>query len=103
MPVLSRYRGTFAFFVTLLVGFVLLGTTGTEAQRRKGKPPPVSIQTPQVTQPEIKREQQPGARESVEADVSARNIAVTSSFNGTEIIIFGAIDGSQQPSPESGY
>jgi uncharacterized protein (TIGR02186 family) len=103
MPVLSRYRGTFAFFVTLLVGFVLLGTTGTEAQRRKGKPPAVSIQTPQVTQPEIKREQQPGARESVEADVSARNIAVTSSFNGTEIIIFGAIDGSQQPSPESGY
>jgi uncharacterized protein (TIGR02186 family) len=103
MRVLSRYRGTFAFFVTLLVGFVLLGTTGTEAQRRKGKPPPVSIQTPQVTQPEIKREQQPGARESVEADVSARNIAVTSSFNGTEIIIFGAIDGSQQPSPESGY
>ena len=53
-----------------------------------------------AAEPEIKREQQPGARESVEADVSARNIAVTSSFNGTEIVIFGAIDGSQQPSPE---
>src|SRR6185312_16577731 len=30
-------------------------------------------------------------------------VAVTSSFNGTEIVIFGAIDGSQQPSAESGY
>jgi uncharacterized protein (TIGR02186 family) len=35
--------------------------------------------------------------------VSARNVAVTSSFNGTEIVIFGAVDGSQQPSAESGY
>ena len=37
-------------------------------------------------------EQQPGAKESVQADVSARNVAVTSSFNGTEIVIFGAVD-----------
>jgi uncharacterized protein (TIGR02186 family) len=35
--------------------------------------------------------------------VSARNVAVTSSFNGTEIVIFGAVDNSQQPSAESGY
>lgn len=105
MRALSRYRGTVVFLVTLLVGFVILGTTGSQAQRQRGKqaPPPVSVQTPKGAEPEIKREQQPGAKESVEADVSARNIAVTSSFNGTEIVIFGAIDGSQQTSPESGY
>lgn len=105
MQVLGRYRGTLAFLVTLALGLAFLGATGTEAQRRKGKqpPPPVAVQAPQFAEPEIKREQQPGAKESVEADVSARNVAVTSSFNGTEIVIFGAIDGSQQPSPESGY
>jgi uncharacterized protein (TIGR02186 family) len=42
-------------------------------------------------------------KESLEADVSARNIAITSNFNGTEIVVFGAVDGSQQPSAESGY
>ena len=39
----------------------------------------------------------------MQADVSARNVAVTSSFNGIEIVIFGAVDNSQQPSAESGY
>ena len=39
----------------------------------------------------------------MQADVSARNVAVTSSFNGTEIVIFGAVDNSQQPSAESSY
>ncbi len=105
MRLLSRYRGPLAFFVTLIVGGVLLGIGEGEAQQpRARRPPPVAKEAmPQAAEPEIKREQQPGARESVEADVSARNIAVTSSFNGTEIVIFGAIDGSQQPSPESGY
>lgn len=79
-----------------------IGETAAQQQRRKA-PPPVAKETPRSGEPNIKREQQPGARESVEADVSARNVAVTSSFNGTEIVIFGAIDGSQQPSAESGY
>ena len=39
----------------------------------------------------------------MQADVSARTVSVTSSFNGTEIVIFGAVDNSQQPSAESGY
>jgi uncharacterized protein (TIGR02186 family) len=38
----------------------------------------------------------------VQADVSTRNVAVTSNFTGTEIVVFGAIDNSRQPSPESG-
>ena len=34
---------------------------------------------------------------------AARNVALTSSFNGTEILIFGAIVGSQHPSAAAGY
>ena len=42
------------------------------------------------------------AKESVEADVSTRSVAITSSFTGTEILIFGTVENSRQPSPEAG-
>ncbi|MCB1521848.1 MAG: TIGR02186 family protein [Hyphomicrobiaceae bacterium] len=41
-------------------------------------------------------------KESVEADVSTRSVAVTSSFTGTEIVIFGSVDNSRQQTAESG-
>ncbi len=41
-------------------------------------------------------------RETVQADVSTRSVAITSSFTGTEIVIFGAVDNSRQTSAESG-
>jgi uncharacterized protein (TIGR02186 family) len=89
---------------TLLIGLILLAAPDTAAQQRQKKgPPAVAKEAPHSPVGEIRREQQPGARESVQADVSARNVAVTSSFNGTEIVIFGAVDNSQQPSAESGY
>lgn len=44
----------------------------------------------------------PLPRESVHADVSTRRIAVTSTFSGTGIIVFGAVDNSRQTSAESG-
>jgi uncharacterized protein (TIGR02186 family) len=91
-----------AFLTVLVAGLLAPGVSETFAQKRKA-PPPVAREAPGSRQQEIKREQQPGAKESLEADVSARNIAVTSNFNGTEIVIFGAVDGSQQPSAESGY
>jgi uncharacterized protein (TIGR02186 family) len=40
---------------------------------------------------------------TVQADVSTRNVAVTSSFTGTEIVVFGAVDNSRQPGAESGF
>ncbi|HYD16103.1 MAG TPA: TIGR02186 family protein [Hyphomicrobium sp.] len=43
------------------------------------------------------------AKEIVEADVSTRSIAVTSGFTGTEIVIFGSVVNSRQPSAEAGY
>jgi uncharacterized protein (TIGR02186 family) len=41
--------------------------------------------------------------EKVEADVSAHNIEITAGFNGHEIVVFGTVDYSRQPTPESGY
>ncbi|HEY1246610.1 MAG TPA: TIGR02186 family protein [Hyphomicrobiaceae bacterium] len=102
MAWLYRHRGVLTFLGVLAVGLLAPGIGETLAQRRKA-PPPVAKEAPGIRQQEIRREQQPGAKESVEADVSARNIAVTSNFNGTEIVVFGAVDGSQQPSAESGY
>jgi uncharacterized protein (TIGR02186 family) len=92
---------------TVGVGLLMLAASESEAQRRgkqqQGPPPAVAKEAPHGRAEEMKREQQPGAAESVQADVSARNVAVTSSFNGTEIVIFGAVDNSQQPSAESGF
>ena len=89
---------------TLGVGMLALASSQTEAQRRqKAQPRPVAKEAPHTGPEQVRRLQQPGARESVQADVSARNVAVTSSFSGIEIVIFGAVDNSQQPSPESGY
>jgi len=92
--------------VALTVALLALAATATVAQQRRPKAvpaPSVAKEAPHTPIEEIKREQQPGAKESVQADVSARNVPVTSSFHGTEIVIFGAVDNSQQPSAESGY
>jgi uncharacterized protein (TIGR02186 family) len=101
MHQLLHRRGILAFLGVLAVGLLAPGIDESVAQKRKG-PPPVAKEAPGDRQ-EVKREQQPGAKEVVEADVSARNVAVTANFDGTEIVVFGAVDGSQQPSAESGY
>lgn len=41
-------------------------------------------------------------RESVETDISSRNIAIESNFTGAEIVVFGTIANSRQSAPESG-
>ncbi len=41
--------------------------------------------------------------ERVEADVSTRTIAITSGYSGAEILVFGTIENSRQPSAESGF
>jgi uncharacterized protein (TIGR02186 family) len=98
-----RTSAIIAAAAALAVPLALVGGSTSDAQQRRQKAPPsVAKEAPHGRAEEIKREQQPGAMESVQADVSARNVAVTSSFNGTEIVIFGAVDNSQQPSAESG-
>jgi uncharacterized protein (TIGR02186 family) len=41
-------------------------------------------------------------RETVQADVSTRSVAITSSFTGVEIVVFGAVEYSRQTSTEVG-
>ena len=99
--------------VVLAVATLLVGAAADAASAQRRTPPP----TPRV---ETKRGQQvpvmpPASRvkpdetrspdliETVQADVSTRNVAVTSSFTGTEIVVFGAVDNSRQPGAESGY
>src|SRR5262249_13121835 len=99
-------KGALPLILAALAPFLmLLAATAAQAQQRRQKAPAPSVakEAPHAAVEEIKREQQPGAKESVQADVSARNVPVTSSFHGTEIVIFGAVDNSQQPSAESGY
>lgn len=43
-----------------------------------------------------------GAAESVESDASTRQVAITSSFTGTEILVFGTVENSLQTSAEAG-
>ncbi len=61
-------------------------------------PPPAPAPAQETRPPEAP----PLPRESVHADVSTRRIAVTSTFSGTGIIVFGAVDNSRQVSAESG-
>lgn len=42
------------------------------------------------------------AKESIEADASTRQVAITSSFTGTEILIFGTVENSVQPNAAAG-
>jgi uncharacterized protein (TIGR02186 family) len=98
-----RKASIMAAVAALATGIGLVSVSDSEAQRRSRTPPSVAREVLHGRAAQIRREQQPGATESVQADVSARNVAVTSSFNGTEIVIFGAVDNSQQPSAESGY
>jgi uncharacterized protein (TIGR02186 family) len=101
---LEDRRAVLGLSALLGAGLLALAATDTQAQRRQRPPaPPVAKEAPHTRAEEVKREQQPGAKEAVQADVSARTVAVTSSFNGIEIVIFGAVDNSQQPSAESGY
>jgi uncharacterized protein (TIGR02186 family) len=41
--------------------------------------------------------------ETVEVDVATRSVSVTTAFTGHEILVFGAIDNSQQPAEASSY
>jgi uncharacterized protein (TIGR02186 family) len=40
--------------------------------------------------------------ETIEADVSTRSVSITAGFTGIEIIIFGTVENSRQPSAEAG-
>lgn len=68
-----------------------------------GAAAPATLQRPAPASPAAPTLASDGrAKERVEADVSTRSVDVTSSFTGTEIVIFGSVEHSRQLTPESG-
>ena len=62
MRALRRHRAVIAFLGVLGLGLLAPGISETVAQKRK-PPPPVAKEAPGNRQQDIKREQQPGAKE----------------------------------------
>ncbi len=104
-----RVGGGAALMTALLTMSVLVMPSRAQRvdQTAPASPPPTVAQqqgpaapaTPSAAAPP---REAPLPRESVHADVSTRRIAVTSTFSGTGIIVFGAVDNSRQTSAESG-
>jgi uncharacterized protein (TIGR02186 family) len=76
--------------------------TPTETPRGRAVPVTPLPSTTTTATPKAEGAKPNELPESVEADVSTRNVAVTSSFTGTEIVVFGSIHNSRQTSAESG-
>lgn len=80
--------------IVLVAQFLLVGASGAQdriaqAPSGEGVPAPPTLEASR------------GRPETVQADVSTRSVSVTSSFTGTEIVIFGAIDNSRQTSADA--
>lgn len=98
---------TIAGAIALLIATTALSASGAAAKiwpianTKTATQPAAPVQTkPKVDRPAPTDGMPP---ERVEADVSAHNIEVTASFTGSEIVVFGTVDYSRQPTPESGY
>ncbi len=88
----------------VLLSLSLLAADAIAQQRRERATPVPGLERAQPA-PRQGDPATPGAqlpRETVQADVSTRRVAITSSFAGTEIVVFGAVDNSRQTSPEAG-
>jgi uncharacterized protein (TIGR02186 family) len=85
---------------------VAVADPATAQTRQRAIPLPVPNRIVPVPTPGPSGETAGGAAvwpsETVQADVSTRNVQVTSSFAGTEIVVFGAVDNSRQQSAEAG-
>jgi uncharacterized protein (TIGR02186 family) len=114
MKMSSRARQGLAGAGLILASLIVFGIFNiVEAQRRtQGSPQLITPPTPaeQPARRELQAQATPAPppspqsqRETVQADVSTRSVAVTSSFTGTEIVVFGAVDNSRQQTAESGF
>ena len=82
---------------------IVASPDGAMAQRRVPAPRVPGVGSPPVAAPVEAEAPFIAGRETVQADVSARSVAVTSGFSGTEVIVFGAVNNSRQSSAEAGY
>lgn len=99
----SRLRRLALVLLALALTVIAISETWAQGRRQRATPVPTpplvlpkGMQKPATQNPEL-------APESIQADISTRRVAVTSSFAGTEIVVFGAVENSRQPSAESGY
>jgi uncharacterized protein (TIGR02186 family) len=108
---LKLRRATMLLWLAVASAIVLLslGDAFAQAQRRQNAPAAAPTGPKQEAPPQprsatgaAEAERPPEARETVQADVSSRSVSITSSFTGTEIVVFGAIDNSRQTSAEAG-
>ncbi|MEZ5852696.1 MAG: TIGR02186 family protein [Hyphomicrobiaceae bacterium] len=90
--------------ILLAMTLVLPGIADAQQRRRPQRATPLPVperilpsKPADPADPEAKL-----PRETVQADISTRRIAITSSFSGTEIVVFGAVDNSRQKSAEAG-
>lgn len=109
-----RVQTVSAAILLALVLFPVVATPTDAQQRPKRERPPITrgelvpIKPPAPPAAAAEQKREPAAEkpqllpETVQADVSTRNVAVTSSFTGTEIVVFGAVDNSRQDSPQAG-
>ena len=101
--IVSVWKRGLAGALVLALGLSIIASIGAEAQQRRQRATPLPAPAPQLKQPP--RPIDPTdllPRETVQADISTRRVAITSSFAGTEIVVFGAVDNSRQASPEAG-
>ncbi len=95
-----------AGLLTALLVVILMLDVALGQQRRQRATPMPSPPIPEKALP--KQPSEPAnpvvalPRETVQADISTRRVAVTSTFSGTEVVVFGAVDNSRQASPEAG-
>jgi uncharacterized protein (TIGR02186 family) len=93
-----------------VVASVLVAPADAQQPRRGRQIPvkPLPTVQPPLAQPPVapakaeEPKRPPEPEESVQADVSTRNVSVTSSFTGTEIVVFGAVNNSRQETSEAG-
>ena len=94
---LTRARSFAVVLCTVLIALAAGSATDAQQQKR-GRTAPALRDVP-MGQPVVRSF---ASDETVQADVSTRTVPVTSSFSGTEIVVFGAVDNSRQASAESG-
>ena len=92
-----------ALMLALAAPLLLVASPAADAQNRKSRSiaPAILAPLPKAAAKDIVAPST-DAKETIQADVSMRSVPVTSSFNGTEVVIFGAVDNGRQPSAESG-
>lgn len=117
----TRWRLAWLAALTAAVTAWDMGHTALAQNTKEGPRTERRAEPPRERQQQRKRAPEPGAslaqagrhagqqgtdtapKEAVEADVSSRTIPITSAFTGTEVVVFGSVVNSQQPSAEAGY